>query len=148
MNKEYNSYTLYTLTHWQLPPPKVATVLLGLWGEQSGDSEVITNYVDWCELNHLHINPSKTKEVLINFSRKPAHIAPMNIQGLNIETVDQYIFVGVHLNNELNWWQNIGVLYKKGQSHAQVFLWLCGSFWCLLYNVLLEQLREKQEETK
>ncbi|TWW67212.1 hypothetical protein D4764_02G0002530 [Takifugu flavidus] len=51
--------------------------------------EVITNFVAWCELNHLRINASKTKEVVIDFSRKASHIAPMNIQGLDIEIVEE-----------------------------------------------------------
>lgn len=50
-------------------------------GNDLGYREVITKFVDWSELDHLHINPSKTKEVVINFSRKPPHIAPVNIQG-------------------------------------------------------------------
>ncbi|TWW73509.1 hypothetical protein D4764_15G0009030 [Takifugu flavidus] len=50
--------------------------------------EVITNFVAWCELNHLRINASKTREVVINFSRKANHIAPVNIQGLDIEIME------------------------------------------------------------
>ncbi|KAI3357080.1 hypothetical protein L3Q82_015546, partial [Scortum barcoo] len=48
--------------------------------------KVIMDFVDWCELNHLQVNASKTKEMVIDFSRKPsADIAPVNIQGLDIE---------------------------------------------------------------
>ncbi|TWW54950.1 hypothetical protein D4764_0247780 [Takifugu flavidus] len=57
--------------------------------------EVITNFVAWCELNHLRINASKTKEVVIDFSRKASHIAPMNIQGLDIEIVEEYKYLGL-----------------------------------------------------
>lgn len=46
--------------------------------------EVITNFAKRCELNHLHINPSKTKEVV---SRKPH--APVKIQGLDTDIVEQ-----------------------------------------------------------
>ncbi|KAI3375802.1 hypothetical protein L3Q82_004084 [Scortum barcoo] len=39
--------------------------------------KVIMDFVDWCELNHLQVNASKTKEMVIDFSRKPsADIAP------------------------------------------------------------------------
>ncbi|TWW66493.1 hypothetical protein D4764_20G0005250 [Takifugu flavidus] len=65
--------------------------------------EVITNFVAWCELNHLRINASKTKEVVIDFSRKASHIAPVNIQGLDIEIAEEYKYLGVHLNNKLDW---------------------------------------------
>ncbi|KAI3374877.1 hypothetical protein L3Q82_021415, partial [Scortum barcoo] len=50
--------------------------------------KVIMDFVDWCELNHLQVNASKTKEMVIDFSRKPsADIAPLNIQGLDIERI-------------------------------------------------------------
>ncbi|KAI3352619.1 hypothetical protein L3Q82_005557 [Scortum barcoo] len=54
--------------------------------------KVIMDFVDWCELNHLQVNASKTKEMVIDFSRKPsADIAPpLNIQGLDIERVRTY----------------------------------------------------------
>ncbi|KAI3356781.1 hypothetical protein L3Q82_003322 [Scortum barcoo] len=32
--------------------------------------KVIMDFVDWCELNHLQVNASKTKEMVIDFSRK------------------------------------------------------------------------------
>ncbi|XP_056908721.1 uncharacterized protein LOC130536643 [Takifugu flavidus] len=82
--------------------------------------EVITNFVAWCELNHLRINASKTKEVVIDFSRKASHIAPMNIQGLDIEIVEEYKHLGVHLNNKLDWTHNTDALYKKGQSRLHL----------------------------
>ncbi|KAI3362783.1 hypothetical protein L3Q82_001835 [Scortum barcoo] len=34
--------------------------------------KVIMDFVDWCELNHLQVNASKTKEMVIDFSRKPS----------------------------------------------------------------------------
>ena len=54
------------------------------------DRKVITNFVAWCELNHLRINASKTKEAVINFRRKAPQTAPVNIQGLEIEIVKEY----------------------------------------------------------
>ncbi|KAI3363969.1 hypothetical protein L3Q82_001567 [Scortum barcoo] len=63
---------------------------LPLWDvcQRGNDCEyrkVIMDFVDWCELNHLQVNASKTKEMVIDFSRKPSDIAPVNIQGLDIE---------------------------------------------------------------
>ncbi|TWW63630.1 putative RNA-directed DNA polymerase from transposon BS [Takifugu flavidus] len=82
--------------------------------------EVITNFVAWCELNHLCINTNKTKEVVIDFSRKASHTAPVNIQGLDIKIVGEYKYLGVHLNNKLDWTHNTDALYKKGQSHLHL----------------------------
>ncbi|KAI3368475.1 hypothetical protein L3Q82_025486, partial [Scortum barcoo] len=98
--------------------------------------KVIMDFVDWCELNHLQVNASKTKEMVIDFSRKPSDIAPVNIQGLDIERVRTYKYLGVHLNNKLDWTDNTDSLYKRGQSrllHAEeagIFLWSAGEGGC------------------
>ncbi|KAI3356053.1 hypothetical protein L3Q82_017167 [Scortum barcoo] len=90
--------------------------------------KVIMDFVDWCELNHLQVNASKTKEMVIDFSRKPSsEIAPVNIQGLDIERVRTYKYLGVHLNNKLDWTDNTDSLYKRGQSRLYMLRRL-GSF--------------------
>ncbi|KAI3363548.1 hypothetical protein L3Q82_012140 [Scortum barcoo] len=91
--------------------------------------KVIMDFVDWCELNHLQVNASKTKEMVIDFSRKPSSndIAPVNIQGLDIERVRTYKYLGVHLNNKLDWTDNTDSLYKRGQSRLYMLRRL-GSF--------------------
>ncbi|KAI3358530.1 hypothetical protein L3Q82_014948, partial [Scortum barcoo] len=48
--------------------------------------KVIMDFVDWCELNHLQVNTSKTKEMV----KPSSEIAPVNIQGLDIERVRTY----------------------------------------------------------
>lgn len=40
----------------------------------------------------------------------------MNIQGWNIEVVGAYRNLGAHLNNEMDWLDNIQGLYKNVQS--------------------------------
>lgn len=45
--------------------------------------KVITNFVDWCELNHLHISPCMPKQMMISFSQKWLHTAQVNIQNLD-----------------------------------------------------------------
>ena len=41
---------------------------------------------------------------------------PVNIQGADIEIVKSYKYLGVHLNNKLDWTDHSAALYKKGQS--------------------------------
>lgn len=96
------------------------TAIVGRVSEDLEYREVITNFVTWCELNHLRINASKTKEVVIDFRRKAPRTAPVNIQGLDIEMVEEYKYLGVHLNNKLDWSHNTDVLYRKGQSRLHL----------------------------
>ena len=89
-------------------------------GDEQEYRGVITDFVDWCELNHLHINASKTKEMVVDFHRKVPRSARVNIQGLDIEIVGEYKYLGVHLNNKLDWTTNTDVLYRKGQSRLHL----------------------------
>ena len=41
---------------------------------------------------------------------------PITIQGEEVEIVDTYKFLGVHLNKDLDWRNNTEAVYKKGQS--------------------------------
>lgn len=82
--------------------------------------EVIRDFVSWCELNQLQLNTSKTKEMMIDFRRTSSQFTPVNIQGLDIEVVENYKFLGVHLNNRLDWSDNTHALYKKGQSRLHL----------------------------
>ena len=72
------------------------------------------------EKNHLQMNTIKTKEMVIDFSRKAPPIAPVNIQGGDVEVVSAYKYPGVHLNNKLDWSHNTDALYKKGQSRLHL----------------------------
>ena len=77
---------------------------------------IIRVFVSWCEQNYFCINTDKTKELVIDFCRKAPHLMLVNIQGHDIETVVDYKYLGVHLNNELDWSTNIDTFYKKGLS--------------------------------
>ncbi|TWW55772.1 hypothetical protein D4764_09G0008220 [Takifugu flavidus] len=41
-------------------------------------------------------------------------------EGLDIEIVEEYKYLGVHLNNKLDWTHDTDALYKKGQSHLHL----------------------------
>ncbi|CAM4660025.1 unnamed protein product [Leuciscus chuanchicus] len=78
---------------------------------------LIQNFVDWCQRNHLRINAGKTREMVVDFHRRRPALPPLvNIQGRDIERVDTYKYLGVHLNIKLDWTHNTNALYKRGQS--------------------------------
>ncbi|KAI3376361.1 hypothetical protein L3Q82_016849, partial [Scortum barcoo] len=83
-----SDFTSYSTDSCHLQKFSDDTAIVGCVSE-GNDCEyrkVIMDFVDWCELNHLQVNASKTKEMVIDFSRKPSSdIAPVNIQGLDIE---------------------------------------------------------------
>ncbi|TWW65078.1 hypothetical protein D4764_22G0007250 [Takifugu flavidus] len=63
------------------------------------------------------INANKTKELVADFHRfNNPPPAPVNILGTDIDVVESYKYLGVHLNNVLDWTHNTDALVKKGNS--------------------------------
>ena len=78
---------------------------------------VVENFIRWADQNHLLLNIKKTKELVIDARRsKRRDPVPITIQGEEVEIVDSYKFLGVHLNKNLDWGDNTEAIYKKGQS--------------------------------
>ena len=51
----------------------------------------VKGLVDWCLWNYFQINVGETKELVVDFHRrKPSPPAPVNIQGIDIQTVTSY----------------------------------------------------------
>lgn len=68
---------------------------------------LVENFVRWCDTNHLQLNIGKTKELVVDFRRRrKSSPTPITIRGEEVEVVDNYKFLGVHLNNKLDWSNN------------------------------------------
>ncbi|KAK3514993.1 hypothetical protein QTP70_003264 [Hemibagrus guttatus] len=84
--------------------------------------ELIQDFVNWCQRNWcqrncLQINAEKNKELVVDFRRHKHPSLPLvNIQGKDIERVDSYKYLGVHLNNKVDWIENTDAIYRKGLS--------------------------------
>ncbi|XP_070849912.1 carbohydrate sulfotransferase 12-like [Chaetodon trifascialis] len=94
-------------------------------GDDRSNRGLVQDFVDWCQQNLLLINAGKTKELVVDFRRRPySSPSPVKIQGRDIE------YLGVHLNNKLDWTHNTTALYKKGQTGAmgapRELQWLLG----------------------
>ena len=76
----------------------------------SDDSSIVTeyralveNFVGWCDNNHIQLNISKTKELMVDFRRsRKRPLTHITIRGEDVEVVDSYKFLGMHLNNKLD----------------------------------------------
>ena len=44
---------------------------------------------------------------------------------MDIEQVDSYKYLGVHLNNKLDWTHNMDKLYRKGQTRLCLLKRIC-----------------------
>jgi hypothetical protein len=47
--------------------------------------------------NNLSLNVSKTKELIMDYRKRLAKQAPINIDGTEVERVESFRFLGVHI---------------------------------------------------
>lgn len=80
-------------------------------GHKSENRTLVNSFVEWCGRNNLLLNMAKTKEV-VDFRRSKT---PVSILGEDVE-IESYKYLGVHLDNTLDWTRNTEALYKEGQS--------------------------------
>ncbi|TWW54745.1 hypothetical protein D4764_0240700 [Takifugu flavidus] len=117
-------FTLYTADsystsscHLQKFSDDSAAVGLITDGDDTEYRELIQGFVDWSLRNNLQINAGKTKELVVDFRRRNnPPPAPVNILGTDVDVVESYKYLGVHLNNNLDWTHNTDALVKKGNS--------------------------------
>ena len=74
---------------------------------------MVDNFVTWCEQNHQQLNSTKTKELVVDLRRSKTPMTPVSIQGHNVDIVEHYKYLGVFIDNKLDWTNNTEVLYKK-----------------------------------
>ena len=82
--------------------------------------ELIKDFVDWCQQNHLQLNAGKTKELVVDFRRHRQPYTQVNILGMDIEMMTFYKYLGVHTDNKLDWTDHTTATYKKGQSRLHL----------------------------
>ncbi len=70
--------------------------------------------------NNLALNIEKTKEVIIDFRRKPDVHTPLYINEEMVERVSSFKFMGTHISEELTWTINITALVKKAQKRLYI----------------------------
>ena len=79
---------------------------------------MVDGFVDWSEQNHLRLNVNKTREMVIDFRRKRMPSQPLWISGEMAKEVEDYIYLGVVIDNRLDLKSNTAyeAVYKKGMS--------------------------------
>ena len=65
--------------------------------------------------------------MVVDFRRKKSHLQPVSIEGVDVEVVRTYKYLGLQLDEKLDWTANMEALYRKAQSRLY-FLRRLGSF--------------------
>ena len=85
-------------------------------GEEGEYRTLVDSFVEWSEQNHLRLNVDKTREMVIDFRRKKMPSQPLRIRGEVVEEVEDYKYLGVVIDNRLDWKSNTEAVYKKEMS--------------------------------
>ncbi|KAI4890987.1 hypothetical protein NFI96_031382 [Prochilodus magdalenae] len=128
-------FTLYTsdfrhnseTCHMQKFSDDTAIVACVRGGQEVEYRDLVEDFVIWCHRNNLLLNTSKTKEMVVDFRRARPLTQPVFIEGVEAEMVRTYRYLGLHLDERLDWSANTDILYRKGQSRLY-FLRRLGSF--------------------
>ncbi|KAK3544419.1 hypothetical protein QTP86_011157 [Hemibagrus guttatus] len=97
------------------------TTVIGLISDDETAYRVeVQHLVEWCADNNLLLNISKTKELMIDFRREKGRTHnPININGMAVERVSSFTFLGTHISEDLSWTTNTSSLVKK--AHQRLF---------------------------
>jgi hypothetical protein len=94
------------------------TVIVGLIlnSEEASYRQEVSTAVKWCEENHLLLNATKTKEIIIDLRARPTCYYPVHVKDTAVDIVSEYKYLGTIVDNKLKWSENTNSVYKKGQQ--------------------------------
>ena len=92
------------------------SVIQGLLGHPTDlklYKESIEHFVQWCKDHCLQLNIKKTKEMIFDFRRKREDHEQILIDGEAVEVVHTYKYLGVTIDDKLNWQAHASSLLSK-----------------------------------
>ncbi|KAK1799610.1 hypothetical protein P4O66_000381 [Electrophorus voltai] len=95
------------------------TVVMGLISDNDEKAylEETKHLENWCQENNLLLNVSKSKELIVDCSKKQEqHYQPVRISGTTVERVDSFRYLGVHISQDLSWSRHTNSLAKKARQ--------------------------------
>ena len=84
--------------------------------DESAYREEVQHLAVWYADNNLALNTIKTKELIVDFRKKAGTDIPIHINGMEVERVASFKFLGVHISKDLSWTLNTSSLVKKHTS--------------------------------
>ena len=68
----------------------------------------------WTEEKHMKLNIKKTKNLVVNFSKKHQFSTEIKLGGQIVETVNQTKLLGTIITNDLSWNKNSDFIVREG----------------------------------
>lgn len=76
----------------------------------------ISNIASWVSANHLTLNTSKCKFMLVSHKRSRTPSPSLTLQDSILEQVDSFKYLGLIITNDLSWHTHISTICKKARK--------------------------------
>ena len=70
----------------------------------------------WFKDNNFSLNVTKKKEMIVDYRKRRTEHAPILIDGAVVEQVESFKFLGVHINNKLDWSKQTKTVVKRARQ--------------------------------
>ena len=67
----------------------------------------------WTKVNNMQLNPVKTKELFLCFSKQPVIPPEVNIDGVNIDKTEHTKSLGIYMSTDLKWQMQVDAMYTR-----------------------------------
>ena len=84
--------------------------------DETAYREEVRDLADWCQNNSLSLNVTKTKEMIVDYRKRRTEHTPILIDRAVVEQIESFKFLGVHLNNKLEWPKHTKIGMKTAQQ--------------------------------
>ena len=81
-------------------------------GDEDEFRAAVNDFVTWCK----QLNVAKTKELLVDLRRTKTPVTHVYIQRVSVDIVEDFKYLGGHIDNKLDWAKKTKTLYRKDQS--------------------------------
>uniref|UniRef100_A0A673ZE27 Reverse transcriptase domain-containing protein n=1 Tax=Salmo trutta TaxID=8032 RepID=A0A673ZE27_SALTR len=94
------------------------TTVVGLItdNDETAYREEVRDLAGWCQNNNLPLNITKTKEMIVDYRKRSTEHVPILIDGAVVEQVESFKFLGVHINNKLEWSKHTKTVVKRARQ--------------------------------
>ena len=76
-------------------------------------NQVLQNVQDWLKVKRLALNVKKTKYMMLHKHNKIVEHLDLHVTNNAIEKVDNFNFLGLHLNTRLTWHTHVSKISNK-----------------------------------
>ena len=108
--------------------------------------ESLNDMIKWTSDNYMAINPKKTKQLIINFTKNEYDVN-LTMNNEPIEQVHEAKLLGVWINDKLNWDTHVNDIYSKAAKRLFLLVQLrraglCKSDLCKYYTTCIRSVLE------